>query len=48
LCRRIPAIVREVADRLASNQDGFFLYKHASKMPNDQAIAHRRIRVIRD
>jgi len=39
-------IVREVADRLASNRDGFFLYEYASNMPNDQAITHRRIRVI--
>jgi hypothetical protein len=47
LSLRIVEIVREVADGLASNRDGFFLYKYASNMPNDQAIVHRRIRVIR-
>ena len=40
-------VVREVADCLASNRDGFFVYKYASSMPNDQAITHRQIRVIR-
>jgi hypothetical protein len=40
-------IVREVADRLASDRDGFFVHKCAPSMPNDQAIRHRQIRVIR-
>jgi hypothetical protein len=40
-------IVREVASRLGSNRDGFLLDKYTSNMPNDQAITHRRIQVIR-
>jgi hypothetical protein len=46
LSLRTTEIVREVADRLASNRYGFFAGKYASSVPNDQAIGHRQIQVI--
>jgi hypothetical protein len=47
LSLRTAEIVREIADRLAPNRDGFFVFKYASSMPNDQAITYRLIPVIR-
>jgi hypothetical protein len=47
LSLRGDEIVREVENRLASSQDGFFVYKDASNMPNDQVTTHHLIPVIR-
>jgi hypothetical protein len=43
---RSDDIVRNVANRLASNRDGFFVDKYCSSLPNDQATTHRLIPVI--
>jgi hypothetical protein len=44
---RAAEIVREVADCLASNRDGFLVYKYALSVPNDQVTRYHPIQVIR-
>jgi hypothetical protein len=46
LSLRTTEIVGEVADRLASNRDGFLTCKYVPSVPDDQAIGHRQIQVI--
>jgi len=41
------AIVREVANGLASNRDGLFVPEYALSMPNDQVTTYHLIQVIR-
>jgi hypothetical protein len=47
LSLRTAEFVREVADRLAADRNGFFFHEYTSSMPNDQATPHRLIPVIR-
>jgi len=47
LSLRSDEIVREVANGLASNRDGFFVPEYALSMPDDQVTAYHLIQVIR-